>query len=460
MEIELLQKYGGGGVTLLHPLALGFLLTAGILMVLVPRRYVMGPLLAGSLFIPTAQRIVISDLDFMVPRILILFGWSRLLIRNELRAVKLHPIDRAVMLYVGISVISYSILYGAWGAFVNRLGFAFDIVGFYFLLRLIGEDFEDVCRIVKMLVVFAVPVAMFMTVEQASGQNLFAVFGGVPEVTFVRDGSLRSQGAFSHPISAGMFGATLFPLAVSLVWCGKSRGVGLVGSLGCVIIVGTAASSGPVAAFIAGILGLGLWHIRKHMRQLRWGIVLLLVGAHMVMKAPVWALLQRFSVFGGTGWQRYILVDEFINRFGEWWYLGTRSTAHWGWQNSTDITNMYIMQGISGGMFVLVLFIAIIARSFRAIGEATHAAENPARQKGAWALGASLFAHVVGFLGVAYFDQMQLVWYILLAMVTLAGSSAGRGTEHSVSPGSTDQGPFQSPSGRRLECRVGPPATC
>jgi hypothetical protein len=35
-----------------------------------------------------------------------------------------------------------------------------------------------------------------------------------------------------------------------------------------------------------------------------------------------------------------------------------------------------------------------------------------------WVLGASLVAHCASFLSVAYFDQMLVFWYILLAMLS------------------------------------------
>lgn len=429
MPTELSLKYGGGGHTLLHPAALAFLFVAGILILLLPRRHVMVPVLAGCVFIPTAQRIVISGLDLMAPRILVLVGLFRMVIRGEVRAVKLDGIDRMLMLYVSASVVAYTLLFGAWGAFVNRLGFAFDVLGFYFLVRLIAKDHEDIQRIIQMLVVLSVPVSMFMLVEQASGRNLFAVLGGVPEVAAVRGGGVRSQGAFSHPITAGIFGATLFPLAVGLWWSGNSRRLGLVGGAAAAVIVFASGSGGPVAALLAGILGLWMWPWRRYMRPIRWGVVGLLLGAHMLMKAPVWALLDRVPILGGASWHRYIIVDQFIRRFDEWWLLGVRSTAHWGWYTSTDITNMYVAEAISGGIVVLILFIMVLVRCFQGVGRAVRSVEDAAKRKGAWALGVSLFAHVVAFFGVAYFGQIQLIWYVLLAMISIASSSSGSRAE-------------------------------
>lgn len=33
-----------------------------------------------------------------------------------------------------------------------------------------------------------------------------------------------------------------------------------------------------------------------------------------------------------------------------------------------------------------------------------------------WCFGASLFAHCIGFIGIVYFDQMQVIWYWLLGI--------------------------------------------
>jgi hypothetical protein len=37
-----------------------------------------------------------------------------------------------------------------------------------------------------------------------------------------------------------------------------------------------------------------------------------------------------------------------------------------------------------------------------------------------WCLGAALFAHVVAYFGIDYFDEMQFVWYALLAIIAAA----------------------------------------
>ena len=43
------------------------------------------------------------------------------------------------------------------------------------------------------------------------------------------------------------------------------------------------------------------------------------------MKAPVWALIQRIDIVGGSsGWHRYELIDQCIKHFSDWWLMGVK----------------------------------------------------------------------------------------------------------------------------------------
>src|SRR6202030_2617548 len=107
-----------------------------------------------------------------------------------------------------------------------------------------------------------------------TGRNAFSVFGAAPANTAERDGKLRCQGAFRHPILAGTYAATLFPLFVGL-WFQKGRNkiAAIVG--GCCAVVATiaASSSGSVLALGCSVVGLALWCFRFKMRLFRWSVV-------------------------------------------------------------------------------------------------------------------------------------------------------------------------------------------
>jgi len=421
MENEISRlHYGGYGSTVIHPVVLVAILIAAVLIFFLKRKNIIVLILFLGIFIPMSQRIVIAGLDFMILRILILFGWIRIIMSSEHRSLKLNAIDKALILYVLSNVVGYTLLWQTGGAFINRLGFAYNALGIYFLFRILIRDFEDIDQVIRILIVISVFVAVCMLIEQINGRNLFAVFGGIPKFTPIRDGRLRSQGPFAHAIVAGMFGATLMPLILSLWWKERQgRTIVLVGIVSSTIITITSASSGPVIAYLAGILGLCTWPLRNHMRKIRWGILFSLITLHMIMKAPVWALIARAGVVGGSSsWHRYNLVNQFIRRFDEWWLFGTKSTAHWGWMMQ-DTVNQYVSVGVQSGLLSLLLFVAIIVFCFRSIGLKIKTCRSRLIQLRLWAFGAVLFAHVIGFWGISYFDQIILIWYMLLAIISI-----------------------------------------
>jgi hypothetical protein len=80
---------------------------------------------------------------------------------------------------------------------------------------------------------------------------------------------------------------------------------------------------------------------------------------------------------------------------------------------------------VTGGLVTLMLFIGILAYGFQRIGLARKACKNDLKtQRFVWALGACLFANVVAFFGITYFDQTQVTWFSLLAMIAAATSVA------------------------------------
>ena len=77
-------------------------------------------------------------------------------------------------------------------------------------------------------------------------------------------------------------------------------------------------------------------------------------------------------------------------------------------------------EGLSGGLAGLVLFILVLRRSFGAIGKSRKLVEGYRDEWLFWSLGAALFAHVIVFMGLDYFDQTRSLWTIFLAMISTA----------------------------------------
>jgi hypothetical protein len=423
VRIIIWQTYGE---TVIHPVSLGFTLLMGMLMFTLPRRLAIVPAIITACFITDMQRIVLAGFDFNMLRILLVVGWTRLIVRGEIRSIELNPIDKAIILFVFSRMTIFTIRSGTFEALTYQLGEAFDAFGMYFLCRFLILDFADIKMIFKAIAMICIPLALSMLLEHATGRNMFSVFGGVAEFSVVREGRLRAQGAFSHPIMAGTFGATIVPFFYGLLKHPHGHlGIALAGLLAATVIVWTCASSGPILAYFFGVIGLLALLLKRHMSLIRWGILCSVVALHIYMKDPVWALVYRLNVVGGsTGYHRYVLIDAAIRNFKEWWLMGTATTAYWGY-GLQDVTSQYILVGIDGGLFTLIFFIIIIVRCFRELGRARLAIQDRwETQAFLWPLGASLFATLLSFLSVSYFGQMIQIWYLQLALITAACTTA------------------------------------
>jgi hypothetical protein len=255
-------------------------------------------------------------------------------------------------------------------------------------------------------------------------QNVFGILGGLAIVPETRDGLVRAEAAFSHPLLAGTFGATLLPLFFLYWHNGKSKAVAVVGILSSTVMTICASSSTPLLAYAAGIGAVCFWPFRKHMRIFRWGIAIALLTMQLVMKAPVWFVISHISLFGSSSSDhRAYLVDAFVRHFGDWWLVGTNAAGTWGW-DMWDTSNQYVAEGESGGLAAFVCFLAMISYCFSRIGKARKAVEGDrAKEWYFWFLGAALFANVVGFFGISYFDQTKVMWYALLVMIATSTSS-------------------------------------
>jgi hypothetical protein len=418
------------GTTYISTLGLSFTLLMCLLMLVVPRRFALVPVIILTCYMTMGERLMIAGGNFTMIRILTMAGWMRIIFRGEVRLLKLNPIDKTVIAWTISSIVMYTLLWQTGQAFINRMGFAYDSFGLYFLFRYLVRDLNDIKRTVRILAILIVPLAAAMLAEKMTGRNIFAVFGGVMEFTRTRDGVLRCQGPFAHPILAGTFGATNIPLFIGM-WLQrkKDRLPASLAIVSALVITVTSASSGPLLALIAGVVGFATWFRRHWLRAVRWAILLVLVGLHLVMKAPVWFVIARADVFGGsTGWHRAALIDAAVKHFGDWWLVGLKDTGVWSGATHllADVTNQYIWQGVQGGLLTMVLFILIIVLCFRGIGREVRATRKtltlPERLC-IWSLGAALLAHVVNYMSITYFDQNFVNWYLLLSMISTAAGA-------------------------------------
>ena len=407
-----------------NPLALIFLLAMSFVILRSSRRNAVGAMLAIAAFVPLGQQIPLFGLHFYFLRILVLVGLCRIWMRRETEGFKLTTMDK---LFIGW-VLAGFVCEMLRGGSAQTFGAVYDATGAYFLFRIWMRTHEDVLAQLRLLAFVAIGIGICMAWETVKHQDLFYIFGGVPKVPMERGDRFRAEGPFLQPILAGTFGATLFPLLAGL-WRNGGRGQWLTigGIIGALIITIASASSGPLLTFLAAMIGLGLWPMRERMYAFRRSIVALLIAFTLFMNAPVWYLIAKVSdVVGGGGWHRSWLIEQFLTHLGQWWVVGTSYTANWapGGEvmpnnpNMMDITNQYVAEGIHGGIWGLGLFVAMIVAGFKIIGRAVRHEVKPAVDRMLiWALGVCLASHCAAFISVSYFDQIQVFWFWLLALI-------------------------------------------
>jgi hypothetical protein len=429
-----------GEQSYVHPAVTVAMLIAVALMLVLRRNQVVVVFLSAGLLIPMDQLVIVGPFHFQMLRLLILVGWIRCG-AGAFRVLRgnFNVIDRLVLCFALVDAIDYVVLWtGSTEAMVNRCGVLYTTLGIYFLFRILIRHEKDVIAAITVLAYVAAIIAVVMIVERASGKNPYSLLGGTRawtrEVVVARGGKLRAMGPFQHPILAGCFGGVISPLFLGLWWKRKSssRVSALVGVVSGTVIVLASASSTPIMAYVSGAAALAMWPCRRIMRLIRWCVVVGLVALNFAMKAPVWALIQRVDLAGGsTGYHRYQLLDQFIRRFWDWCLVGVKSTDNWG-DFMWDHANQFVAVGTTSGLLPLVLFIAIIAYAFRFVGRARKRAEGERSQAlFLWALGAALAGNVVAFFGISYHDQTILVWWGLIAMISAACTNVPRTQQRS-----------------------------
>lgn len=420
------NKFGGGSPeTILHPIVLVALILTIVLVLVMPRKYVIVPLLLFAFLTPLGQGIYFGGSHWLVLRIVILAGWARmgllrLRYRKSLYAGEFNSIDQAFVAFATCQALATILLYQAAGAAINQAGYLIDTVGAYLLLRCLIRNRADVYRALKVFALLVVVLAIGMVIEQVKLLNVFGFLQGVPLTPEIREGRVRSQGVFQHSLMAGAFAATMIPLFFLLWKNGRAKLAAVAGFAGATVMVIAAQGSTPLLGFAAGILGMCAWPIRRRMRAVRWGIVAGLAILALVMKAPVWFVITHIDLTGSSsGYHRAIIVDQFIRNFGDWWLLGAKNLRAWGY-DAWDVQNQYVNIGVTGGLAALTFFLLMIVRASARLGRARIVVAGTNKEWLLWLLGATLFAHLVTFFGVNYYDQSKVSWFAFLAMISAA----------------------------------------
>lgn len=408
----------------MNALGLAFVVMAGTVMLCAPRAWAALALLLSAAYMTDGQVVQLGSANFSVLRIVVAIGFVRVVLRGERLACGLHSVDRWVLLWA--AVLFGSSVFHMSEAWLFRAGLLWTELGSYFLLRLLLGNLDDVRRLFRLVSVAMLPVALAMLVEWKSGTNLFvAVLGGAHETAAMRGDRFRASGPFAHAILAGTVGAAC--VAIGLAQWSVSRSHAVLAMFGGLVMVYASTSSSPALMTLFVALAGSLWRLRQHMRAIRWAILAAILALAAVMKAPVYFVIARIDLTGGSqGYFRAQLIHSAIEHFSEWWLAGTDYTRHWmatgiaANERHTDMTNHFLSMGVMGGVALMTIFLIIIGLSFRDAGRAVHRSDNrlaPEQALFVWMLGALLFGFTLNFLSITLFDQSVIFFWLTVAAI-------------------------------------------
>ncbi len=392
---------------------------------LLPLRLGFVPLLIAVYHLPNIEAVNFGGAGFTVVRLLIFAGLLRAVSRGILSWSATVPLDRLLAVWAAIALVSTVGHHPRKGnPLTERLSLIYDLAGVYLYARSYVRSKGDFLRVAKVSAIVVVAAAAPLLAEKVTARNFYAGVGAGSPQAAIRGGKVRASGPFAHPILLGTAGAVAIPLIFALRRASPRRTA--IGALGCAVVVYASGSSGPIMTLMTGAAALFLWRWRGYLRRFQIAAILAILGLHFVMKSPVWYLLARIDLTGGsTGWHRAELITQALEHFGEWWLIGTDHTRHWmptgvWWSDDhTDITNYYLKMGVIGGLALMLSFIAMLVSAFRTLGRTM---KTPRVSGGEdhwllWCLGSALFAHVITFFSVYYYDQSFVLFAFPLGLV-------------------------------------------
>lgn len=396
--------------------------------IFIRRENLVVPLVVAMCFLPADISIKVATLDFYALRIVAIIGLLKVLFSEQHEPIKTNTID---YLFIGYNVLG-SVIYiiasqNFTGAVINRSGVLVDTVILYIVLRNSVQSKESIHVLIKTFVVCILLLLPFVIFEFFSARNLFSILGR--DSIAIRNGEIRVACTFSHSILFGSFAAALLPVMWAQYKISKSNAA-LLCALCCLFYVYASSSSGPVIVAAAAIFFLLFFPWKHYSSTLAWFMAGAVLFIHFVRESPFWHFIYvRITVNpSSTGYHRYMLVNAAIKEFSEWWLLGYGDSGprwhidYWPYTHATftDVTNHYLLEGVRGGIFTMILLIALCIKSMQALARHSLAQEDLNEQWLWWGFTVMMICHCITFLSVAYFGQITMLYTLTVALAAYA----------------------------------------
>jgi hypothetical protein len=332
-------------------------------------------------------------------------------------AGQLAPRWRAFDLFPVGLVLVHSL---SFGSKTNAFGFLHSVAVLtldwlvpYILVRALWRDYRDVKQGLKPLVYASVFLGMLTIYETRMAARVSRLFWNALTGLSVpgyfemwRWGYLRAFGTFTHPITLGVFFATVAPLMI--LWGQiepRYRLHSRIAAFVCALACMTSLSRGPMLALLAAaVLG---WFLTRQ-RPLVYvllvpALVLLLPVAMTEMGEAIQFTQQELADRGNTdsGYYRLALLLIYLDDIGKVGWLGNPEVVGQDYEAAWSIDNGYLYLFVEGGWLGGGLFMAMVFAILTVAGLSLRRSRGAVRR-----VRATGFA---GLLGVLF--GMADVWF-------------------------------------------------
>ncbi len=401
-----------------------------------PKRWAILGMAAGVLYLTQRVSTDVLGVHLFPMRFLEMACFVRVMVRRDFSFSNLNELDRLFLLLYGYTTIVF--LLRSTDDHLYQIGVAFDATFCYCIFRGLIGDIDDFRWFLRAFAFLLIPYVVLLLVEMRTGHNPFTVLLGGGVITDdLREGRARCMGTFRHPSLLGTLGASFLPLYIGLAMGKMDRMWGRIGIVLCAAIVFLANSGGPLTEVAVGLAGWFLWPMRTKMRAIRRGMLGAFILFALFMKAPVWYLPARLCEHlgvAGDSWHRSHLMEMAAGDFGKWWFWGMPFAQTAGWfpynlapaLGGSDITNEFIIFGLTAGLLAIILFILLLVKCYKSLGRAMRivrsAFSKPTETEFLlWGLGVTLTVHIENWFAIYYFDQTYVLWFMqLAAMVSIS----------------------------------------
>ena len=412
---------------------LAIAITACLLILYLPPGRGLAVYLNVLMWYPTYLAVTIGTIDITVGRIIIAVLLCKCLANTKLRNnFKWNSLDTWVFLYISVCVIVpciSSLTYTFEQLLENRSGFLMDSMFIYIVARLCMYNRLSMIALIKWVAFASIPLALLGVIETTTGWQPFISLQdlapwGHSRVFEPRLGFYRAVGPFPQPILFGSFFAMLLPLVYYLrklpnysrLLAYFLTGVVFIGAL-------SSMSSGPIVSVMLVIFCLLMERFKALVKPMVFGFIIFIIFVEIASNRPFYhVFLSYMNPVGGAAWHRGKIIDSAIQTFNEWWLVGYRGVEP-GWMKIgwTDVTCMFILNGIQYGIMGIVSYCGILICGIRDMARLHNFSDDPILKSWAWALGSVLLVILVASLGSNIRGQVQMLFYVV---VGITGSSS------------------------------------